>query len=405
MKNQFPLAGIRIIDLSHSWAAPHCARILGDYGAEVIKVEYPRRLCLIRGTRTDDKIYDRHPGWLQVNRNKLSITLDLSIEQDSQILRELVEISDVFIENSRPGVLEKLGFGYQNLVKIKPDLIVLSMSAFGSSGPFASYAGYGAVFEAVGGIQSLTAYEPDGKPMRVREMDVTNGLAGVCAVLTALMHRQKTGQGQFIDLSQLETSIHASIGEHLLERVVNRRQTQPRGNRHRKYAPQGCYRCKGDDRWVAITVRSEEEWRRFCEVLGHPEWTADPRFTTREQRHKNHDQLDLLIEGWTAAIGHYDAMHTLQAAGIASAAVLNTAEIHNDPHLKQRAYFTNDAQGTGKFFMGVPFKLSTAVGRVRRAGPGLGQHNEYVFCKLLGRSKNTVTPITEDQIGTAFDVE
>jgi crotonobetainyl-CoA:carnitine CoA-transferase CaiB-like acyl-CoA transferase len=404
-KSEFPLAGLRVIDLSHSWAAPHCARILGDYGAEVIKVEYARRLCLIRGTRTDDKIYDRHPGWLQVNRNKLSITLDLANDQDCRILRDLVEIADVFIENSRPGVLDKFGLGYQDLVKIKPELIVLSMTAFGSSGPFADYAGYGAVFEAVGGIQSLTAYEPDGKPMRIREMDVTNGLAGACAVMTALMHRQRTGEGQYIDLSQLETSIHASIGEHLLEKVVNGQQSLPRGNRHRKYAPQGCYRCKGDDKWVAITVRSDEEWQRFCEVLGHSEWISDPRFTTRHQRHKHHDQLDRLIEDWTVGMRHDGAMHRLQNAGIASAAVFNTAEIHDNPHLKQRGYFTTDAEGTDKLFMGVPFKLSKATGQVRQGGPGLGQHNEYVFCKLLGRSRHTVIPVKEDQIGTAFDVE
>ena len=348
MKNELPLAGIRVIDFSHSWAAPHCARILGDYGAEVIKVEYVRRLCLIRGTRTDDKIYDRHPGWLQVNRNKLSITLDLALDQDCRILKDLVEISDVFIENSRPGVLAKFGFGYEELADLRPDLIVLSMTAFGRSGPYADYAGYGAVFETVGGIQSLTAYGADSKPMRVREMDVTNGLAGAGAIMTALMHRQRTGQGQYIDMSQLETSIHASIGEHLLEKAVNGKQAPPCGNRHRIFAPQGCYRCMGDDKWVAITVRTEKEWRRFCEVLGHPEWISDPLFSTPDRRRHHHGQLDRLIEGWTTGLSHYEAMHALQSAGIASAAVLSTAEIHNDPGLWVLGYSLSGLTGCKK---------------------------------------------------------
>jgi crotonobetainyl-CoA:carnitine CoA-transferase CaiB-like acyl-CoA transferase len=403
MNNELPLTGIRVIDLSHSWAAPHSARLLGDNGAEVIKVEYARRLCLLRGARKINKIYNSHAGWIQVNRNKLSIALDLTRERDCDILKDLIKIADVFIENSRTGVLEKLGFGYQDLLKIKPDLIVLSMTAFGSSGPFASYAGYGAVFEAVGGIQSLTAYEPGGKPMRIREMDITNGLAGACAVMTALVHRQNTGKGQFIDLSQLEAATHATIGEHLLEKSANREQKLPVGNRHWKYAPQGCYRCKGEDKWVAITVRSEEEWQKFCDVLGHPEWISNQRFVTRKARHKNHDELDRLIEAWTVSLSHYEVMHILQHAGIPSGAVLNVAEIRDDPQLKQRAYFATNVGDSDKPFMGMPFKLAKAAGEIRWRGPDLGQHNEYVLCELLERPREEIKSVREDEIGTAFD--
>ena len=143
---RLPLERIRVIDFSHSWAAPHCTRILGDFGAEVIKVEYVKRLCLLRGARKDEQRYNKHPGWLQANRNKLSVTLDLAVREHRHILEDLVRISDVFVENGRPGVIEKLGFGYRDLTKLKPDIILLSMSAFGRSGPYASYAGYGAVF-------------------------------------------------------------------------------------------------------------------------------------------------------------------------------------------------------------------------------------------------------------------
>ena len=404
MKNM-PLSGVRVIDISHSWAAPHCARILGDFGAEVIKVEYIRRLCLLRGAKKEERIYNSHPGWLQVNRNKYSVTLNLKIDPDREIFRDLVRISDVLIENSRTGVMEKLGFGFQDLLKIKEDLIMLSMTAFGNTGPYASYSGYGAVMEGVGGIQCLTAYEKDGRPARIRELDITNGVAGACAVMTALLYRQRTGEGQYIDLSQLEAATHGLIGEHLLEYVMNGCRTLPLGNRHRMYAPQGCYRCKGEDKWITLTVRSEDEWRTFCGILGHPEWIPDPRFASRQSRMKNHDLLDRLIEEWTLQHGHYEAMQVLQNSGIPSGAVVDADEIRKSVHLKERQYFTHEEGGSDLLFMGMPFQFAHKEGKVRWRGPALGQHNEYIFRQLLGRSQEEVRPMNMNDIGTAFDPE
>jgi crotonobetainyl-CoA:carnitine CoA-transferase CaiB-like acyl-CoA transferase len=398
-----PLSGVRVIDLSHSWAAPHCARILGDFGAEVIKVEYVRRLCLLRGARKEENVYNSHPGWLQVNRNKYSITLDLKVDADREIFRDLVRISDVLIENSRTGVMERLGFGYQDLAKIKEGLIMLSMSAFGNTGPYASYSGYGAVMEGVGGIQSLTAYEKDGRPARIRELDITNGVAGACAVMTALLYLQGTGKGQYIDLSQLEAATHGLIGEHLLERVMNGSQALPYGNRHRSFAPQGCYRCKGEDRWITLTVRSEDEWRTLCNVLEHPDWISDERFASRDSRMQNQDLLDRLIQEWTLQHTHDEAMQILQKSGISAGAVINVDEIRNSVHLKERKYFTHEEGDSGLLFMGMPFQFAHSHGEVRRRGPELGQHNEYIICQLLGRSQDEVRPVNTDEIGTAFD--
>jgi crotonobetainyl-CoA:carnitine CoA-transferase CaiB-like acyl-CoA transferase len=405
MKESASLKGLRVIDFSHSWAAPHCARIFADFGAEVIKVEYVRRLCLLRGGRKEDRSYDKHPGWLQVNRNKLAITLDLDIEKDREAFRDLIKTSDVIIENSRTGVMENLGFGYDELIKIKKDLMVLSMSAFGNTGPYSSYAGYGAVFEAVGGIQSLTAYEKSGKPTRIKELDITNGLVGACAVMTALLYRQKTGEGQHIDLSQLEGATHTLIGEHLLEYIMNGTRSLPIGNRHRIYAPQGCYRCKGDDKWVTITVRSEKEWQNFCHILEHPEWISDPRFVTAEERMQNHDVLDSMIGEWTINHTHYYVMNIMQGSGIPSGAVLSTEEIVSNGHLKDRDYFIHEEGDSGGLFMGMPFKLSGGAGRIQWHGPALGKHNEYVLCGLLGRSKEEAKPVHYDDIRTAFDPE
>lgn len=397
--------GIRIIDFSHSWAAPHCARIFADFGAEVIKVEYPQRLCLLRGGRKEDKAYNGHPAWHQVNRNKLSVTLDLACEKDQRIFVDLVEISDVVIENSRPGVMERLGFGYHDLVKIKNDLILLSMPAFGSSGPYASYGGYGAVFETVGGIQSLTAYDKHSKPCRIKEMDVTNGMAGAGAVMTALLHRQSTGEGQHIDLSQLESSTHVSIGEHLLEFVMTGTQSLPKGNRNKVCSLQGCYRCKGEDKWVVITICSEKQWQEFCEALGHAEWISDPRFVTGKARLKHHDLLDQLIESFTIQHSHYHVMDMLQKRNIPAGAVLDVSEITENLHLKERNYFESNVNGSEKPFMGLPFKLSMTRGRVEHAGPALGQHNEYVVNKLLKKNKGNAPVFNESLIKTAFDIE
>ncbi len=403
--NSSPLEGIRVIDLTHAWAGPHATRLLADYGAEVIRVEYVRRLCLLRGGKKDNHAYNHQPGWFQVNRNKYSITLDLKQEWDRDVFRDMIKISDVFIENARTGVMEQLGFSYGHLIEIKPDIIFVSMAAFGNSGPYASYAGYGATIETVGGIQNLTAYDRHSKPYRIKELDIFNGIAAAGAIMTALFHRQRTGKGQHVDFSHMEAATHALIGEHLLEYAVNGVQTLPYGNRHFSYAPQGCYQCRGEDKWVTLTVRSEEEWRNFCDAVNHPEWKTNPRFDTRTARMKHHDELDRLIEQWTRQLTHYEAMEILQNHGIPSGAVLNVSEINSDNHLKKRGYFVEEETGAHRAFQGLPFKLSQAAGKIQWGGPDLGQHNDYVLGELLGRSTDEVKRIPVDEIGTAYDPE
>lgn len=398
-----PLHGIRVIDFSHSWAAPHSARLLADFGAEVIKIEYVRRLCLLRGARTDNQMYDKHPGWLQVNRNKYSVTLNLKIQEEREAFRDLIRISDIFIENSRPGVLKKLGFGYNDAVKLKPDIIYLSMSAFGKSGSYAAYAGYGAVFEGLGGIQGMTAYDRDSRPFRIKEIDVVNGIAGACAVLTALMYRQRTGKGQCIDLSQLEAATHTLIGEHLLEFVMNGKTALLMGNRSRFFAPQGCYPCKGDDQWIAITIRTENEWSAFCNIVGHSEWGSDPRFKTQKSRMQHHDALDEMIQAWTIQFTHTELMMKLQNAGIPACAVLNTKEICGDAHLNARGYFIKGVDGTARRFTGYPFRFPGGMNDIAKCGPKLGQHNEFILSGLLGRDRKQIRPVKPEEIKTAFD--
>ena len=402
--NTLPLDGIRIVDLTHDWAGPHATRLLADFGAEVIRVEYIKRLCMLRGGRTDNQMYNKHPMWFQLNRNKFSITLDLKRDEDRETFRDLLGISDALLTNSRTGVMDRLGFGYEDLVKIRPDIIMLSMAGFGNTGPFAGYAGYGATFEALGGIQSLTAYGKNEKPQRIKEMDVINGIAAAGAFMTALLHRQRTGEGQHIDFSHLEASSHALAGEHFLEYAMNGAQSLPLGNRHRVFAPQGCYRCK-DETWVTLTVRSETEWKKFCDALHRPEWKTDPRFSSSSARMKNHDQLDQHIGEWTIEHSHYQAMEILQQHGIPAGAVLDVQELATNPHLRARNHFVSGVAGSDKEFLGVPFRLSSGAGKVRWRGPDLGQHNEQVLCNLLGRPEDAVKPVNEEEIRTFFHIE
>lgn len=397
-----PLAGVRVVDLTHSWAGPHATRRLADFGAEVIRVEYPRRLCMFRGGKTAGRAYDELPGWIHLNRNKRSIALDLATADDAAVLRDLVRLADVFVENARPGVMARLGFGYDDLVVLKPDIVAVSMSAFGSDGPLRDYVGYGATLETVGGIQSLTSYE-DGPPQRIREMDVINGAAAAGAILTALLHRQRTGRGQHVDLSQLEASSHALVGQHFLEHALTGDAPVRRGNHDARLAVDGCYPCQGEDRWVTITVRTGTEWEGLCRALGRTEWAADPRFRTEAGRREHRAVLDEAISAWARTREHREAMRTLQELGVPAAAVLDPAEVAADPHLRQRGYFTGGVEDSEAEFLGMPYRMERGAGRVRRRGPRLDQDSAYVRCDLLGRPRESVVPLRESDLGTAFD--
>jgi crotonobetainyl-CoA:carnitine CoA-transferase CaiB-like acyl-CoA transferase len=414
-----PLEGIRVVDFTHSWAGPHCTRLLADYGADVIKIEYPGRLCFFRGGRTEDQAYNKQAPWDQINRNKQSVALDLNRPADRAMLYELITTADVCVSNSRPGVMEKLGCDYATLSSLKPDIIMLSMSAFGETGPYANYCAYGAVMEGLGGIQSLTRYSDDETPQRIREMDVINGIGGAAAIATALYHRRRTGQGQFIDLSQMELATHALIGEHLLQWDVDGESSAPVGNASTQFSPQGCYPCAGENRWITLSIASEQEWMSFCALVqadqsledtaGSPvDLKSDPRFRTNECRLENQQALDGLIMQWTATRDPVELMGELQSAGVSAAAVLNVAELTEDPHLKARQYFHTAASGSmaeqvsQEKFVGVPFKLKGMKTTVS-AGPRLGEHNMEVGRSLPGVSSDAIPVLDDASIGTAYD--
>ncbi len=399
-----PLTGIRVLDLGHEWSCPHSARMLADFGAEVLKIEYLKRLDFMRGADTQNRAYDRQACFWQVHRNKKSITLDLKEPQEKAVFEDLVRIADIVLENSRPGVMDRLGLGYNRLKQLNPKIILVSMSAFGQTGPESSYAGYGGSIEAIAGIQSLTAYNPDEPPRRIKEMDVSNGIAGACAAMTALLHLQVSNQGEWIDLSEIESATHGLIGEHLMEFAFNASYTKPIGNRHRYHAPQGCYRSLGEDKWMVLSVTSESQWQEFCKVVGHTEWATDSRFATERDRQDHHDSLDALIESWTRQREAMEATQILQNVGIAAGPVLDMADLCENAHLEQRRYFqTPTAAPDQGRFPGFPFRLSQGDGSLRHRAPDLGDSNHYGICELLGRPEEQIPEIIEAELGTSVD--
>ncbi len=389
-----PFSGLRVLDFTHDWAGPHAARVFADYGAEVIKIEYPGRLDGMRGGYID-KI-DQHPRFWQLHRGKRSLTLDLKQASHRAVLDHLLGGTDLVIENSRPGVMDRKGYGYSRLQALNPRVILLSMSAFGATGPYAGYCGYGGTLEAVSGLQSLTAYDAGGSCYRVREMDVMNGIMGVCAAMTALWQRGHDDRGQWIDLSECETTAWF-IGEHFARCAREAQQPFATGNRHRDYAPQGCYAAAGTDCWLTLSVRSDAEWTKLATLIGGPTLATDPRYATERQRRDAHDALDQLITHWTRTLAADTAAQMLQAHGIAAAAVARADDLLRDPQLLARQWLLSaDAHR----FPGLPFRFARGGGAVRSRGPDLGADNDALFA-AAGLS---CPPLDRAQIRTAYEL-
>ncbi|MFC4251003.1 CaiB/BaiF CoA-transferase family protein [Sinimarinibacterium flocculans] len=387
-----PFAGLRVLDFSHDWAGPHAARLFADYGAEVIKIEYPRRLDGMRGGYVER--VDAHPRFWQLHRGKQSLTLDLKRDADRAVLDQLVGDADLVIENSRPGVMARKGYDYARLQALNPRLVLLSMSAFGASGPYAPYCGYGGTLEAASGLQSLTAYDAHSRWFRVREMDVMNGIMGACAAAIALWQRAQDGPGQWIDLSENETTAWFA-GEFFLRAARTGQQPAPRGNRHDVHAPQGCYACAGEDRWLTLCVRSDEEWRRLATRIGGAATAA--RWSTAAQRRAHHDEIDALLANWLRPREAAQAAAELQALGIAAAPVMNAAELIADAQLAARGWFLQVGDDR---LPGLPFRYARGGGAVRARGPRLGDANAHWF----GAAGQTPPALHPDSIGTAYAI-
>ena len=413
------LAGIRVLDLSRVWSGPMGARMLADMGAEVILIEAPYARfdqALLERTKQlrregvhfpyypdgdpGEQPWNRQGPFNDFNRNKVGITLDLNSPRGRDIFKRLVKISDVVLENYTPRVMSNFGLDYPVLKEINPSIIMISMPGYGMNGPYRDYPAYGTTLEQHAGFSSIMGYS-DGSPYRTQSTypDPVASINAAGAVMLALWYRRRTGKGQYIDLAQIEASI-CLLGEVILDYSMNQRQPQRRGNHHSFMAPHGCYRCRGEDSWVAITVASDEEWSAFSRAIGHPPWTEEERFADQLSRWKNQEELDKLIEEWTTRHDHYEVMHILQKAGVAAGAVLNAKEMLSDAHLKARGYFieVNHPQAGNRLYPGLGLKLSRTPPGFHRPAPCIGDHNEYVLGELLGLSRDELTRLQEDQI-------
>ncbi|MEE8469719.1 MAG: CoA transferase [Dehalococcoidia bacterium] len=396
-----PLQGIRVIDLCIYWAGPMATALLADLGAEVIKIESVQRLDHLRllgGWPTPDG-YEWSAVFNGTNTNKYGITLNLNHPRGKEIVKRLVETGDIVAENFSPRVMENWGLTYDALREINPQLIMLSMPGFGSTGPWRNYVTFGPNIEMVSGMPTISGY-PDGEPMMTGYFaDPAAGLMGAVAVMIALQYRQRTGKGQHIDLSQTE-AITQFMGGAIMDFTMNRRLQPRRGNRHPFFAPHDVYRCKGDDEWVTITVSSEEEWSGLCDAMGKPAWAQEARFSNNASRYQNQDALDEFIQSWTGQRDKGEVMEIMQRAGVAAAAVLTYADVLSDHHLQQRGFFeevTRPVTGTHPH-AGFPAKFSETPISIRRPAPTLGQDNEHVLKKLLGMTDEEINELAEEEV-------
>ncbi len=418
-KPALPLEGVRVIDMTEVWAGPLAGSLLGDLGAMVIKVESFPRPSLTRlkglsiGYSDNDpnapRPWDRAALHNMANRNKYGVTLNIRHHRGMEIFSKLVGISDVLAESFTAGTATRLGVDYPVISKMKPDIVMLSMSGWGEDGPYKGYAALGSALDGFTGHHAMRGY-PDTDPSttpNVQHTDAAGSVAAVFAVLTALHYRRRTGKGQWIDMSQVESFL-PHLGGAFMDYVMNGRTPEPLGNRHQYLAPYGCYRCRGDDNWVVINVTCEEEWLALCNATKHPEWAKDPRYADPVSRHRNQDALDEAIQGWTLQRDKMEVMRLLQQAGAPAQAVLDDVGLYNDPHLKARGFFQRLRHSVAgeHDYPGLLWKLTKADQSVRLPPNTLGEHNEYVYGELLGMSALEIEGLrAEGIIGEAFPPE
>lgn len=397
----YPLEGYRVVDFSWVWAGPLLGMILADMGAEVIKVETNKRLDSARltpgrstvGPETDFVFHS-------MNRNKLGITVDMSDPRGATLIKELIAISDIAVENFSPKGLRNLGLEYDVLREVNPRLVMISLPAAGQYGPLSNIVTYAPSLGALCGYSSMIGY-PGERVLgeQTPYLDVNSAIHGAFAVLAAMYYREETGKGQYIDMAQIDVGA-SIIGETFMEYFMNGRVIGTRGNFSPAMAPHNSYPCRGDDKWVSIAVKTDEEWYSFCDALDNPPWTADARFSDKTGRLRNREELDRLIAVWTIGFTYNEATDILQKAGVAAAPCLDLTERFSDPHFEERkAHLQVAHPATGvDIIAGIPFKLSETPCEVRLPAPMLGEHNSYVFGDLLKKSGEEIAQLIEDKV-------
>jgi crotonobetainyl-CoA:carnitine CoA-transferase CaiB-like acyl-CoA transferase len=396
IKRALPLAGIRVLDFTWAWAGPFCTMQLAHLGAEVIRIETEKRSCVTRGLPpfADDVAGPNRAGYFnQYNQGKRSITMDLSKPEAIEIALELARHCDVVADNFAAGVMDRLGLGYERFRARRPDIVMLSMSGYGQTGPLKGYVSYGPPAAATAGFFSLSGYAGHGpSEIGISYADPNAGIFGAVAVMMALLHRKVTGRGQYIDQSQLETAL-ALLPEGLLEFAMNGTQPKRASNRHRWMAPYNCYKAAGDDdKWVSIAVGTEEEWRAMCAAIGQPTLTGDPRFKDAQARKQNEDALDDIITQWTRGRDRWEITRELQAVGVAAFPAMSNKDLATNEHLRERGYLVQMEHPVvgRRIHMGIPWTMSGTPCRIRHAAPLRGADTDSVLKELAGCSADEI---------------
>jgi crotonobetainyl-CoA:carnitine CoA-transferase CaiB-like acyl-CoA transferase len=402
-----PLQGLRIIDLTMGWAGPSATRQMGDLGADVIKVESCQYPDWFRGTdprgpyfpeMTYEKTY-----WFQMeNRNKRGITLDLTSRTGLSLLKRLLTDAHAVIDNYAADVLPRLGLDPASMLKINPRLVVVTMPAFGMTGTWSRVRAYGSTLEQASGLPSVTGREGDPPTMLHAALgDPVGGLNAAAALLLGFMHQKNTGEGQHIDLSAVEAMLPLVAPSIIAQSATG--ETGPRiGNRHPVHVPNGCFPCLGEDQWITLAVRSDEEWRSLCEIMHRPDLAADPALASAEGRRAEEDRIEVAIRHWTMTVRPDLAMVTLQAARIAAGVARLPMDLAGDPHLMKVGHW----QPVDRPYMGPHLLPSVSYRegdtelpwRIERLAPTLGQHNEEVLGDVLGLSREEIAQLRENGI-------
>ena len=397
------LEGVRVIDFSWIVAGPQCTRILADFGADVIKIENYSNMDYIRASGGADSP-NRSPLFNTLNRNKRSLTLNVMHPRGMELLKTLIKKSDVIVENFSSRVLEKWGLGYEEQKKLNPGIIYCSMSGFGHSGRDRDFVTWGPTAQALSGLTYMSGLPgEEAAGWGFSYMDHTGGFYGTIAIMMALLHRNKTGEGQHLDLSQVEAGIGLT-GTSVLDYTVNnrpfRRDGMPPGNRapEREIAPHNSYPCRGEDRWCVIAVTNDAEWDSLVNILGNPAWANDERFATMASRFANQNDLDEFISQWTINLTPLEVFDVLQNAGVPAGAVqtpMERAEI--DLQLKHRGFIAEveHAELGNTKVESIPMKMSETPWKLNKASPLLGEHSAEIYMDLLG--------VSAEELGTLFE--
>lgn len=389
-----PLEGVRVVELTKVWAGPYAGKLLALLGAEVIKVEtaaIPEEMRAYGGTDINHA-----PFFLSINPEILSVDLDIKSAEGMARLRELIARSDIVINNLRPGAMERQGLGYEQLTQIKSDIIAVSIKMWGNDGPLGHQTGYAPCFSALAGLASLVGY-PGGPPLgaSMRYGDSTVGAAAAYAAVVALLYREQTGTGQFVDVSAVET-LSSLIGDCLLEQSLTGKRLGPNGNNHPDLSPHGCYPC-ADGAWITVAVANDDQWQRLCTVLDPGALGDEPRYTTISQRHANCDALDNDLARLTRIHDADDLAGRLRAAGVAAGKSATSVDVIGDQHLWDRELyrFVSDHREGQRPILGPSWRMTRNPAQISRGAPDLGEDTDYVVNQILVAGKQVAgTPTT-----------